>query len=61
MDIEIHLTNGMKFTASTVEGYTGKSFTEQLNNPQIQYINIGDLVLNRNAILIIMPAGAEDK
>lgn len=54
MEIEIHLNNGMKFTAN-VTGYEGGAFTEQLNNPQINHVNIGDLVLSKHAVLMIMP------
>lgn len=56
MNLEIYLNNGVKFTASNVTGFTGKDFTSDLNNQQIQYINIGDLILNRNAIMMIVPA-----
>lgn len=54
MNIEIHLNNGMKFTAN-VTGYNGEDFTKSLNNPQISHVNIGDLVLSKHSILIILP------
>lgn len=54
MKIEIHLTNGMKFTA-TVEGYSGEEFTKALNNPQVNHVNIGDLVLSKHAVTLVMP------
>lgn len=54
MEIEIHLNNGMKFTAN-VTGYNGSDFTAQLNNSQINHVNIGDLVINKHAVLMIMP------
>lgn len=56
MNLEIYLNNGMKFTASNVTGFTGKDFTTDLNNTAIQYINVGDLILNRNAIMMIVPS-----
>lgn len=54
MKIEIHLTNGMKFTAD-VTGYNGTDFTKMLNNHQIGHVNIGDIVLSKNAVLMILP------
>lgn len=54
MEIEIHLNNGMKFTA-TVTGYSGDEFTKSLNNPQINHVNIGDLVLSKHAVVMVMP------
>lgn len=60
MKIEIHLNNGFKFTA-TVEGYEGALFAQQLNNPQISHVNIGDLVLSKHAVLIVMPADVTEK
>lgn len=58
MKIEIHLNNNMKFTAN-VTGYNGESFTAQLNNPQINHVNIGDLVLNKHSVLLVMPVQTE--
>lgn len=58
MNIEIHLNNGMKFTA-TVEGYSGDEFSKALNNPQINHVNIGDLVLSKHAVLLVMPVQEE--
>lgn len=54
MEIEIHLNNGMKFTAN-VEGYSGDSFTKALNSPQTNHVNIGDLVLSKHSILLVLP------
>lgn len=58
MKIEIHLNNGMKFTAD-VTGYNGAEFTTQLNNPQISFVNIGDLVLSKHTIILTMPVTNE--
>lgn len=54
MAIEIHLNNGMVFTAN-VMGYNGTEFTKQLNNPQVNHVNIGDLVLSKHAVVLVMP------
>ena len=58
MKIEIYLNNGMKFTAD-VTGYSGKDFTADLNNPQLNHINIGDVVMSKHAILMVMPVDAK--
>lgn len=54
MKIKIHLNNGMEFVA-TVTGYNGADFTAQLNNSQISHVNIGDLVLSKHSVMMIMP------
>lgn len=54
MKIEIHLNNGMKFTAD-VEGYNGEGFTKALNSERISHVNIGDLVLNKHSVLMVLP------
>lgn len=58
MKIEIHLNNGMKFTAD-VEGYDGGTFTQALNNPQVNHVNIGDLVLSKHSVILVMPKVSE--
>lgn len=59
MQIEIHLNNGMKFTAE-VSDYSGSEFTKALNNPQITFVNIGDLTLNKHTVLLVMPVQTEE-
>lgn len=59
MKIEIHLNNGMKFTA-TVEGYSGDEFTKALNDRDVSHVNIGDLVLNKHTVLLVMPVNDEE-
>ncbi len=44
----------MKFTAE-VEGYTGSEFTKALNDQKVTHVNIGDLVLNKHTVLLVMP------
>lgn len=55
MKIEIHLNNGLMFTAD-VDGYNGEDFAKALNNPQTGHVNIGDVVIQKHSILIVMPA-----
>lgn len=54
MNITIYLNNSMQFTA-TVEGYNAAEFSAQLNNQQITMVSIGDIVLNKHAVMMIVP------
>lgn len=54
MNITIYLNNGMQFNA-TVEGYDAAEFSVQLNNQQITMVSIGDIVLNKHAVMMIVP------
>lgn len=56
-NLTIYLNNGMQFTAE-VEGYDATEFAVGLNNPQITVVSIGDIVLNRHAILMVVPTDA---
>lgn len=44
----------MQFNA-TVEGYDAGDFSTQLNNPQITMVSIGNIVLNKHAVMMIVP------
>lgn len=55
MNITIYLNNGMQFDA-IVEGYKGAEFAEKMNNPQLQVITIGDIVLNKHAVMMVVPS-----
>lgn len=54
MKITIFLNNGLQFNA-TVEGYNPSEFTTSMNNPQVTMISIGDMILNKNAVMMIIP------
>jgi sRNA-binding regulator protein Hfq len=54
MNITIYLNNSMQFNA-TVEGYNAADFSAQLNNPQITMVSIGNIVLNKHAVMMIVP------
>lgn len=54
MNITIYLNNGMQFKA-TVEGYDAADFATKMNNPQLVVISIGNIVLNKNAVMMIVP------
>lgn len=54
MKITIFLNNGLQFNA-TVETYHPSEFTTSMNNPQVTMISIGDMILNKNAVMMIIP------
>ena len=54
MNITIYLNNGMQFNAS-VEGYDAAEFSTKMNNPQITVMSIGDIVLSKHAVMMIVP------
>jgi sRNA-binding regulator protein Hfq len=56
VDITIYLNNGMQFNA-TVEGYNGTEFAQGMNNQQMTAISIGDIVINKHAVMMIVPTG----
>ena len=54
MKITIYLNNGLQFNA-TAEGYDATDFSTKINNPQLTVIPIGDMVLNKHAVMMIVP------
>ena len=54
MDITIFLGNGQSFNASDTD-YNAAGFAKSLNNPQILMVNIGDIVINKHAVQMIVP------
>lgn len=54
MELTIYLNNGMQFDA-TVEGYNAAEFALTLNNSQVTVVSIGDIVLSRHAVLMVVP------
>ncbi|QJT71652.1 hypothetical protein [Psychrobacillus phage Spoks] len=54
MKITIYLNNGMQFSAD-VEGYDAAEFSNKMNNPQLTMISIGDIVLNKHAVMMVIP------
>lgn len=55
MGITIYLNNGMQFSA-TVEGYEATDFATKMNNPQLAVISIGNIVLNKHAVMMVIPS-----
>lgn len=54
MNITVYLNNGMQFNAS-VEGYDAADFSTKMNNPQLTVISIGNIVLNKHAVMMVIP------
>lgn len=57
-NIEIYLNNGKVINAS-MENYQSGSLAQSLNDQRILFITIGDAIVNRNMIQLILPATAE--
>ncbi|MBS4191181.1 hypothetical protein KHA94_13410 [Bacillus sp. FJAT-49705] len=55
MDITIFLVNGQSLKANVTD-YNAVEFTQSLNNPQILMVNIGDIVINKHAVQMIVPS-----
>lgn len=55
MKITIYLNNGMQFTAD-VEGYDAADFSNKMNNPQMVTISIGNIVVNKHAVMMVVPS-----
>lgn len=58
--IKIQLNNGMVMNA-TVEGYNAENFTKVLNNQGTMYVNVGDVVINKHMISLVMPVETEEE
>lgn len=55
--IMLYLNNGDVFTTSDVE-YSPEDFAIQLNNPQSQLVALGDIVVNKPAVMMVVPIQA---
>lgn len=54
MNLTIYLTNQMQFNV-TVDNYDATDFAIKMNNPQLTVISLGDVVLNKHAVMMIVP------
>lgn len=54
MNYQVQLNNGMLIDLRNAE-FDKAAFTETLNNPQINFVNIGDAVINKHIIMAIIP------
>ena len=54
MKVTVTLNGGKEFTVD-VENYDATEITKNMNDPQIQVINIGNVVLGKHSIMMIAP------
>lgn len=53
-EVEIYLNNGKIINAS-IENYQSSDLAIPLNDQRILFVTVGDAVINRNMIQLIMP------
>lgn len=56
--IDIYLNNGNKITAD-MENYQAATLAAALNDHRNLFISIGNTIINRNMIQLVMPVTAE--
>ena len=54
MDIKISLNNGKELKVN-VPNYNASEITENMNNPEIVAVNIGDVIISKHSISIVEP------
>lgn len=60
MQIKIYLNNGITFTADAAD-YNGAEFASAINDRDLQVVSVGDLVISKHAILLVVPADVVTK
>lgn len=56
--IQVVLHDNKTFTFS-IENYNSVELTEMLNNTTLTVVNIGSLIVNRNAVKLVLPVTVE--
>lgn len=54
MDYQVQLNNGQAITLNGAI-FDAESFTESLNNREINFVNLGGAVINKHIIISIIP------
>lgn len=54
MNMTIYLNNGLQFSA-VIENFNAAEFTQTQNNPNTAFVCIGNIVLNKHAVMMILP------
>lgn len=54
MNIQISLGDGTTITAH-IENYNAAELAEQINNPKLTVIAIGDIIFNKNMVKTVIP------
>jgi hypothetical protein len=52
--IQVTLNDNTTITAS-VEGYDASNLSDKLNDPKLLMVTIGNVIVNKNAVKMIMP------
>ncbi|TSI02375.1 hypothetical protein [Lysinibacillus sp. BW-2-10] len=55
MNYQVQLNNGQTINLNGVQGFDTASFTQTLNNREIQFVNIGGAIVNKNIVISITP------
>lgn len=55
MDYQVQLNNGQTIKLNGVTDFDANTFTQTLNNREIQFINLGGAIINKNLIGSITP------
>lgn len=53
--IQISLNDGQVITAN-VESYNATELSTKLNDPKLLMVTVGDIIINKNVVKMIMPA-----
>lgn len=61
MDYQVQLNSGQIIKLSNVVDFNPDDFVKTLNDRQIQFINIGGAIINKNIILSMTPVQQEVK
>lgn len=55
MNYQVTLNNGQQVKLTGVTDFNTVTFTQTLNNREIQFVNIGGAIINKNIIISITP------
>ena len=59
MNYQVLLNNGQEINLQNAE-FDANTFTETLNNPQINFVNIGGAIINKHIIISVLPVTATE-
>lgn len=60
MKYHVQLNNGQVINLNGVNEFDPNSFTQTLNNREIQFVNLGGAIINKNLIGSITPVSSEE-
>lgn len=59
MNYQISLNNGQQINLHGVE-FDVEAFTKSLNSPEVQFVNLGGVIVNKHIILSITPVQVQE-